>query len=148
MTKRLALILVAGLLLGAAPDQSADPDDKTSDQKKMEGNWKVTSLVMNGKPAPAKEYERVKAVIKGSTLTLEGGGKDENVSFTLNPKKNPREIDMTVKGEKKKIPGIYKVDSTTLTLCFSKAGKDPRPKTFDTKDKASYTLIVFKRVKP
>jgi uncharacterized protein (TIGR03067 family) len=147
VTKSLITALTAALLVAADP--CPEPEDAgKQDLKKLQGNWAIASVQSEGKPdRKEKEAPGVTMVVKGDQLTIKEPKREETVTFVLDAKKKPREITLKVKGEKG-IPGIYKIEGETFTICFSKGGTDPRPKQFTTKPGSTHTLIVFKRKKP
>jgi uncharacterized protein (TIGR03067 family) len=146
--RRTGLIVLTGLLIGAAPDTCPEPADATkTDHKKLQGTWTVQKLERGGKPDPnSADKMGIKMVIKDDKLTIKEKDRDEVATFKLDGKKNPKEITIIPKGDKE-VPGIYKVDKDTLTICFAKAGDGPRPKSFDTKG-TKHSLIILKRDKP
>jgi uncharacterized protein (TIGR03067 family) len=154
VTQPLCLLLSAGLLVGAyAP--APDPERTRSgpaDLKRMQGNWTVVRMEYGGKARPAAETAQFRAVIKGNVITAIRDGRPDggDVTFTLDAKKKPRQITLKPRldGMNKEIPGIYKLDKDTLTICFSRGGEVARPRTFSTKENMGHALIVFKRAKP
>ena len=59
------------------------------------------------------------------TSTVNNEGKEED-KFTLDPKSNPKAIDLTDKNAHR-TPGIYTLEGDTLKTCFDE-GSDERPK--------------------
>jgi uncharacterized protein (TIGR03067 family) len=148
VTQPLSLLLSAGLLL-APHAPSPDPEPPTSsarDQKAMQGDWKVVTMERDGKPEPAAEAEKYAVAIKDDKIIVKEAGRDEEASFALDARKNPRHITIKPRGDKQ-VLGIYKLDKDTLTICFNKDGAADRPKEFSTKGKMGYSLIVLKRAK-
>src|SRR5262249_34679616 len=80
-------------------------------------------------------------VFEGDKVSLP----DQNrAPYTLNPAKQPREMDIRVKGDVSPMRAIYEFDGDRLRLSWTKRGK--RPSDFDTRKNGS-VLIVFKRWK-
>jgi uncharacterized protein (TIGR03067 family) len=70
--------------------------------------------------------------------------------YELDPSRNPKQIDLTA-GDKQ-IPGIYKLDGDTLTICLTLPDDDgnlgERPKRFSAGKGERTGLLVFRRFKP
>ena len=100
---------------------------------------------MEGKSVPGEFVEKGRYVFKGNELTIFEG--DKNVgkaTFTLDPAKKPKTIDMTATegpGKGKTMYGIYRIEGDTLTLCIG----EERPTDFNGAGKAG--LVEFKRAK-
>src|SRR5262245_8919326 len=123
-------LLIASCLLLAAQDPCPEPPDATkADLKKLQGTWKVEKLESGGKAQTDKVGIRM--IVKDDMLTIKEDKRDEVTTFKLNGKKKPKEIDIAPKnGPKMGVPGIYKLDRDTLSICFVKGGDGPRPKGF------------------
>jgi uncharacterized protein (TIGR03067 family) len=144
MMHSLCLCLVT-IGLSLADDTSPcpeSPDTSATDLKAMQGAWEMTKGVNAGE---AMETKGVTMVVEKNTLTVNDGKRDESVTFKLNAKKNPKEIDLVPPKDKgdKLMPGIYKLEKGVLTICFNKEG-GTRPMKFDDK---GTSLVVFKKVK-
>src|SRR5437879_311158 len=88
MTKRVLLVLAAGLLLGA------DPKD---DLKKMQGEWQVAGQELGGKKATKEALEKadLRLTIDGNKFKYTAGGKeDSSGTFTVG---KDNQIDVTGK---------------------------------------------------
>jgi uncharacterized protein (TIGR03067 family) len=77
------------------------------------------------------------------------GEKVLNFTFRIDPAKNPKEIDLTsasdVPGAKGlTLPGIYKLDGDTLTVCRASGPEVKRPKEFKAGE--GVHLSVLKRI--
>jgi uncharacterized protein (TIGR03067 family) len=137
----LAVSVGLGFLLGATVVRAEDARDVT---KKLAGTWKVESARVNGTDAPLAGGQ---VTFSGDRMTTRVGGKEETVSFRVDPSKKPptidfASVDQTAKGEAPG-KGIYDLDGDTLKLCIGSA--DQRPTQFS--DKGTF-LAVLKRQKP
>jgi uncharacterized protein (TIGR03067 family) len=144
---------VLALTLSAA---FAAPDDKPADAvkaelAKMEGHWTFEKIVQNGEDGPpAEELKEMKLEVKGDTRIVKRG--DEvavKSTFKIDPKADPKTIDVTIvegpeqiKG--KTLYGVYELDGDTFKICLSMEWTE-RPK--KVQGAQGNVLQVFKRVK-
>jgi uncharacterized protein (TIGR03067 family) len=149
---RTGIVLALGLTVGiAAWLAAADKDDKAKEDKKnLQGAWKLMSFEVAGKGDDDTKDENRELLIEGDKITVKNEGKDvEKNSFTLDPTKKPKSIDViTLTGEEKdkKRLGIYELDGDNLKICIDDKG-ETRPAEFKTKEKGNQILVVLKRVK-
>ncbi len=125
--------------------RAADPD-----KDELQGVWIATAMEINGNPAPAKEVESTRFTFKAQKLLYRHSkdeGKAEEGTFKVDPKKSPKQLDITTKN--KTLHGIYEVKGDELKVCFENGGKaENRPRKFATNKEEESVLIVFKRQKP
>jgi RNA polymerase sigma-70 factor (ECF subfamily) len=117
---------------------SETPADK-SDKARLQGTWTpIGSLVAGVKKDPNDaKLKPWKLVFEGDRVTLPGG---DRVPYKLNPRKNPKQIDIELDADPIPIHGIYEFDGDKLRLSWVKSGE--RPVNFDTAKNDS-VLIVF-----
>src|SRR5262249_10464273 len=104
--------------------------------------WDVVSLEMGGEFRPVVPGV-ADAVFAGDRVTLDinTDNKGEG-AFTLDPTRDPKEIDVTpANGAGRKL-GIYRLEGDRLTLRLGAAGAR-RPKRFETGDTS--TAVVLRR---
>jgi RNA polymerase sigma-70 factor (ECF subfamily) len=125
----------ASRLLGATLTQEKDKSDKG----RLQGTWLPVSGEKNGKKMPKEKYQDGKMVFAGNKVTLQtqAGEQEREGTFTLDPDKDPREIDLTFGTQTHQ--GIYELKGTTLKVVFMERG---RPTDFDS---TNATLMVFKK---
>jgi uncharacterized protein (TIGR03067 family) len=119
----------------------------------IEGTWKVVSLDSDGEAAPPTVIEKWRWVIRdGKIQSGEPAQDDQRSSYKLDERTEPKAMDMTLLGGKRKgktFKCIYKTDGETLTICIpegKRASEDEsRPTEFDGGEGKS--LIMLKRVK-
>lgn len=135
------LVAISVLLL--APTFVA-ADDKKQIPKELvpfQGTWKVVKAEINGMPPPGGIPADVRFIFEGSKAIVKEGKREPDVgSYSVDPKKDPAEIDLvSPKGDK--VLGIYKFDKDgKLALAFTKGPKAPRPTKFDSKEAVSMVL--------
>jgi uncharacterized protein (TIGR03067 family) len=153
-----ALVLVLAVALGGvgafAYHTLATEPAKKKDQDRIQGDWKVESLKVNGQEPPGEEGERIKSVtvkITADKIVVTMDGHDKESTYKLDPTAKPKTIDIIHRPpdqEEEKALGIYKLEGDTLTIC---APRDPnakeRPKEFESKEDSGIILMVLKRVK-
>lgn len=152
MSRRILIFLSVSLLLGA--DTQKD-DAVKAETKNLQGTWSVVSAEREGNKVPDDEIKKTTLVIKGDKLiarktenTPKPEEKITEMSFTLDPTKNPKWIDVTyTSGERKdeSSQGIYEVKGDTLKICMSRAAT--RPMEFETKPESQRHLMILKREK-
>src|SRR4051794_12531669 len=79
---------LAGVLLLSA----ADPKD---DRERLEGNWVMVSLEIDGEAVPDEQVASGRLVIEGNRYTPTFGGTAYPETFTLDPDRTPKAIDFT-----------------------------------------------------
>src|SRR5262245_13787207 len=108
------IIASAGFLF-ASPAPKDDPTNAAKKElEKFQGTWVVESAKADGNEIPDT---------KGKTITIAGdqmilfGQDDKKGNFTIDPSKNPRQINMQPREDdknKQPAPGIYEFDGDTL----------------------------------
>jgi uncharacterized protein (TIGR03067 family) len=138
MPKRLAGTLLS-VLVGFLPGCGG----AASDKDKILGTWKAVSGEADGKPIEGEMIKTLTFVFKADNkLTLTEGSHTGDGTYTLDPSKNPKEIDIML-SEEAPGKGIYTLEGDELKICGSRSKQD-RPKDFSSKDTHIFT---FKRQK-
>jgi len=108
------------------------------------GEWALQSAVSMGMAIPAGQGpSMISFLADGKCVSTQAGAaKPEDASYTHDPKMSPAHIDI-VEGKGMAIPGIYKIEGETLTICVSIGGQ--RPVNFEASDKI--IMLTLKRVK-
>jgi uncharacterized protein (TIGR03067 family) len=143
----LTLLCLVVVQSQAADDKKADKTDKD----KLQGTWVATSIDFMGKTLPVPEGKELSFTFDGDKLKIHDPDKkkDEEGTFKIDEKKDPKEIDLT--GPKDDNPKetetlkcLYKLDGDTLKLAISEKGpKGDRPTKFDDKS----VTMTFKKKK-
>lgn len=146
--RRFLLDLVAVVLVPAATFAQEKAGGK--EQERFQGFWQAVRVEKSGKQEAAAAVSSFTVLIKGNRVIFLNRGKaGEEITFQLDPEKDPKSIDMTpARGPRKgKLhPGIYKFDEDRLLICWDSPGKD-RPTTFATKPETKLFLLEVKRSK-
>jgi RNA polymerase sigma factor (sigma-70 family) len=145
----LAVGLAGSVLLVMAAAGGGQAGGKAkSDQERLQGSWRIVDAEFAGKKVDGEEGEKIKQqrlVVKGTTMKL----KFES-PFTLNEKKNPRQIDVEVKdGPANEVgtwKGIYQLKGDDLKICINPPNVD-RPTEFATQGGVLTMLLTLKRDK-
>ena len=84
----------------------------------------------------------------GDNGTVQVGDKPPAVSmtFAVNPRANPAEVELTQLAQKMTWRGIYKIEGDTLTFCLRPQTDVERPTKFERSDTPFTVLMVLKRV--
>jgi RNA polymerase sigma factor (sigma-70 family) len=141
--------------------QARKPEEKkaATDRDLLQGTWVAVAGEQDGRPwevAWVKQTEQ-KLTIEGDRYTLRSGG-DENYqtgTFTLNPKRKPKQIDFTETSIRPRwvrnkfgpfpVAGIYELTGETLKLSRVGGRGNARPTDFTTAPKSLRVVIVFRR---
>ena len=166
-----ALLLMIGL--GRAGDR--DPADSVRQELKgLQGTWKLENYEYEGKrlsrKATIKEFggeDRLADLrIEGDKIiwvwpdhateyTPLAGGKPKADTYSLNPKKSPKTVDIHYLSSGflggqgvATLRGIYRINGDRLEVCCRPYSREEeeRPKDFTTDDNDSDRLVIYKRV--
>ena len=143
------LLLAVGSLACSVPVLArADEDRVKEEQERLQGTWKAVSIEAGGMKLPAQQVKDFQLVLKGNQFTGLAGKHKFEGTYTVDPDKNPRRMDIlpTSGPDKGKVRrAIYALQGNTLRICGAEAGKD-RPTGFKTEDEAGASLIIYRRV--
>jgi uncharacterized protein (TIGR03067 family) len=142
MTRRNMFALLAWTLAGliVMPLVAAAADDG-DDLKLLAGTWKPKEANLGGNKIDAMLLETAKVVYEGEKYTITIGEKGEMGTFTLDPKKMPKQMDIfPTSGDNngKTLLAVYELAGDKLTICYSLT-PTVRPENFEP---ASNTLLV------
>lgn len=140
MEQAFILVTACSLLLAAHEGKEKKP---MTDRENIQGTWALTSGERSGKPLPDEVVRHVKLIFSGERLTTKNKDRQTETTFTLDPNKEPKEIDMHMEGSVGK--GIYQLDGDTLKIVHGEVG-DARPREFP-KTGSGLTVLVLKREK-
>jgi uncharacterized protein (TIGR03067 family) len=132
--------LVCVCILGLAASASAA--DKT-DQDKIQGKWKVESIVKGGKTTD--EGKEMVLTFDGDKIKMTREGQEHLMGFKLDESKKPKWITVDIMG--KPGEGIYSLEGDTLKVCHGEGDNPPRPTEFVSKEGSNVVILTLKRVK-
>lgn len=136
LTSLCALALVFPLV--AAPG--------ANDKDKLQGVWKLTGLSFGGKELPAPKDQAITLTFSGNKVSFrEGNKKPEDGTFTVDPSKTPKHMDLKKGADAKdEDKAIYQLTGDTLKIGLGegKGADSKRPASFDGPGVAT---LVFTR---
>ena len=115
------------------------------DKKAIQGTW-----------TGSKGDKKAQLTFEGNKFTFEFGGKSASGTFTIDPAKKPKQIDVTVtkgddetkKYEGKTSKGIYELNGGKLKWLASEPGAEDRPEAFPKDaDKVNGLYLILERAK-
>jgi uncharacterized protein (TIGR03067 family) len=140
------LLLFAAVVLAVAAD--TPPKDAAKEAaKEFLGTWEGVSVEAFGLKADLI----VNWEVKDKEITLAFRGRPTGtITYRLDAKKSPREIDLTPKEGGQTRKGIWKVEKGTLTICMVRSdvtnpAKRKRPKAFTTRGRDDVEVLTLKR---
>jgi uncharacterized protein (TIGR03067 family) len=145
--------MYASVLIGLTVTVAAPaPKEAPKKEATIIGEWVGEKMVAGGQERPAPKDGITFTFSADGKMTVKEAarGKSEDISYKIDAKKDPREIDMMPpeKGNAGTFPsitGIYKIEGDTLTICFSVAGT--RPTAFASPAGTMTMLMTLKRLK-
>lgn len=127
-------------------------DAKKTELQSLQGKWNAIAYIEDGETATRLEKTPISWEFKDDKLTIRA--EDQQVftikaTITLDPTTKPRNIeiktDKTDDQPEQMMPGIYKIENDSLTVCYATAGK--RPTAFESKAGSHVVLITLKQGK-
>jgi uncharacterized protein (TIGR03067 family) len=125
----------------------ADKKDKKakSDKDLLQGTWIEQAGRKNKDGEEIPEEDRWTLVFEGDKVTWTIKGKKHEGTFTLDPDRKPKEIDLTLAKPRTLIlNGIYEFKDGTLKTLWRENGRGSLPDKFDPKEGV---LVVLKKKK-
>jgi uncharacterized protein (TIGR03067 family) len=147
MSKRLAVLLVLGFLIGADDAKKSDQSKKDLDQ--MQGTWHAVAMETKGVRSGADEIKKLKLIVKKDEFSVKMNGEDHvSAKLVIRADKKPKEVDL-VQETGPVYKGIYEIDGDKLKICvtLSSDADSERPKEFKTEEDSPTTLFTWERTK-
>jgi uncharacterized protein (TIGR03067 family) len=135
-----AMMAVAAFWLVAADDRDT-----------IQGRWKPVSIERGGKPIASRTEpnDKMALVIEGDKYDWTGGDVPMGGTYTLDPSKTPKEIDLTPSGGPNRgriLKGIYRIQGDTLKVCLAGPGEG-RATEFESKEGSRHSFYIMRRAK-
>jgi uncharacterized protein (TIGR03067 family) len=126
---------------------AADEPDK-AEFDRFAGVWKVETLDVNGRRSADADLKNMRFEFNEKRVIRKQDGEvDRPMTFTIDPRKSPKQIDFVEDG----VTGaaIYEFTPDSLKLCFRfNATQGARPANFDAGVNSMQILAVLKRLEP
>jgi uncharacterized protein (TIGR03067 family) len=133
------------LVQGSPADQPPPPASKP-DGELIQGSWSIIGLEAGGKAEPEKTYRgNTFTFSKDKALLQERGHPPIDFTYTLDPTKSPKAIDLVTAKGSSPLRGIYKLAGDDLVLCLSLGGG--RPTEFVTRPGGDTETFTLKRIR-
>ena len=118
------------------------------DAAAIRGVWLLVKSEKDGKELPEAEVRGRKYHVAAAEIRYEVGKTQPlEFTYTLDPDKNPKTIDMVHKKDPSLVSrGIYELDGDTLVICLAPEGKD-RPSRFTTSPDSGLVVMRLTREK-
>jgi uncharacterized protein (TIGR03067 family) len=145
MRLRLFPCVIAAVLCGGSSFGGEPPKAVTDELKLLEGEWKIVAAEADGKPVESKAV--VKFTADGKCTISTPGAQTIETTFTLDPTKEPKWMDVLDAVRKTPQKGIYELKGDKLRAVVQADPKGDRPTEFSTKKKGE-VMFTYERVKP
>lgn len=112
------------LLIPLAPVVLSPSEDAVKKElASFQGAWQAVAIQRtDGQPAPADEVQNTRLRVEGARFTLTGKTFSISGTFTIDPTRAPKTIDVALDGSGKdqtKLLGIYRIEGDTRTSRFA-----------------------------
>ncbi len=136
-------------LYGVLAARSIQDGCAKEDLDKLQGTWKVDTVIIEGEKVPAKDFAKTTYTFKGECLTISDEEGKHSLKIKLDPDKKPPAVDMIDNETNFIAAGIYRLEADTLTMCWYDFVKEPRsrPKELKPNGRGTVRFLVLKREK-
>ena len=114
-----------------------------ADLDRMQGDWGVGELVMNGEKLPADALASTRLKIKANEYFLDGDTGASHGTLKLGESASPKTMDATT-DDGTELPAIYEISDDTLKVCYAINGAS-RPKEFKSAEGSDHVFATYKR---
>ena len=139
------LLSVTIWFLGGCSSKEGSKPPTAADN--LQGTWTIVSSESDGRQNSESDLGRGGWKIGTSTIsTFKEGESGEELNYKLDPKQNPKSIDISKNNEKEKGYGIYVLEGDKLKVCVSGPSDKERPSKFE--GGSGRALWIFQRGEP
>jgi uncharacterized protein (TIGR03067 family) len=126
--------------------------DKADEKKAgdLEGAWTIVTIALDGGDPKAPPEAGKITFLPAGKLTAQVGADKRELTYTSDPTKKPKQLDMTaLDGENKgkTVKAIYVIEGDTLTICMGNNADVPRPTELAAKKESQVGVYTLKREK-
>lgn len=147
MKKALSVLAVVVCCGGAAPPRMSEGKWELF---RLQGTWEMAALEVNGEEVPQKKLKGTTLTIRGDKYVVKVKDVEHEVKIELDPKKDPRAIDMHLPdgNEAPKLAkGVYDLDGDTFRICRHQMAGEERPAQIGTWPDTNLFVVTWKRKK-
>ncbi len=127
---------------GAAENASSGG---ATDLRQIQGSWQVTAAQRNGEALNGENITNTIVIVTGNSYRTIGGNQVDRGTFTIDPSKNPKQMDIKT-GNEETLLAIYEVGPDHMRVCYALEGE--RPTGFVTSNADPRILLLdYKRKK-
>jgi uncharacterized protein (TIGR03067 family) len=153
------LVVVFAILAAPAAGQDKKPKEKldkeaakavAAELKALVGNWRVTKATVDGEDATEHLKVLTFQIRDGGRYTARLGMQTDPGTFTVDPAKEPKEMNLKPTGgpqKGKNVKAIYKLDGNTLVVCYDHKTPENAPAKFESPAGGTLLLITYSRDK-
>jgi uncharacterized protein (TIGR03067 family) len=136
------------LLIAFGNGAGNDTDAAKKDLAKFQGEWVLAAMEVNGQDVPANKLDGSVLTIKDDIYAVKRKTETIRVKITLDPAKDPKEIDMLFLdgANKDKVQkGIYRFKDEMFQITRGIAPGQNRPRDFATWPDTGYFVMTWKK---
>ena len=139
--------LLLGVVVVIAAPTIKEP--KAKEPPSIVGEWNGVSATSGGKVKPVPEGGIRFTFTKDGNLSINESGRTSPgpLSYKINAKKTPAEIELGPPKGDDKMLGIFKIEGDTLMICLVEGKDAARPKKFDSPPGEHSILMTLKHKK-
>jgi len=122
------------------------------DNRAIRGTWQMISGIQSGQPTTNPAQTQV--ILSLDTMVVVADGKAYSAKYTLDPARQPKQIDLTPVPQNRDpgaqvpvIEGIYELAGDVLRICYALPG-GPRPAVFASEANSPNALMILQRTTP
>ena len=147
---RSVVLFVCCMLLSSTTLGQKLNDATATELKALVGKYKIEKVRLGGQDITEHLKEMKFEIKDGGKYTAQVGELVDDATFTVDPAKKPKEMDVKPTGGPQKgklVKVIYKLDGDTLTMCYDHDKPENRQSKFESKEGTTVLLITYKREK-